>query len=380
MKGEIWMHSRTSRWRLAFAALAVIAALVAAPQAWAQNPTGTLTGTVTDNTGAGLPGVTVTATSANLQGDRTAQTSSNGGYKLAFLPPGVYQVTYELEGFKTAVKEIKISAAQASVADVAMELGVVSEEIVVVGQQGSISETGTGAATITENEIDKLASNRDVISAVNLAPGVSDTGFGQSNSPSISGAATFENLFMINGVSVNENIRGGALNLFIEDAIQETTTTTSGVSAEYGRFTGGVINAITKSGGNTWEGSFRTNFTNQDWEARTPKTITVTTRSTRSTRGPSAASCGRTTCGSSAPAATARPLLLGRPASPTFPSRRAPPRTASRPSSPPPRTRATASSAPTSTSSRPPRALSSAPSSTCAASTPAARTRRPSSR
>ena len=75
---------------------------------------------------------------------------------------------------------------------------------------------------------------------------------------------------MINGVSVNENLRGGVLSLFIEDAIQETTTAVSGVSAEYGRFTGGVINAITKSGGNQWEGSFRSNFTNQDWGAFTP--------------------------------------------------------------------------------------------------------------
>jgi outer membrane receptor protein involved in Fe transport len=255
--------------------LCLVAAVLAAPQAWAQNPTGTLTGAVADESGAGLPGVTVTATSPKLQGTRTTQTSGNGGYKLAFLPPGVYQVTYELEGFKTAVKEVKLSAAQTSVADIAMELGVVTEEIVVVGQQGSISETGTGATTLTSSEIDKLPISRAPINAVNLAPGVADTGFGSSNSPSISGAATFENLFMINGVSINENVRGGALNLFIEDAIQETTTSTSSVSAEYGRFTGGVVNAITKSGGNQWEGSFRTSFTNDNWEARTPLTGTV---------------------------------------------------------------------------------------------------------
>ena len=127
----------------------LVAALMVAPQLWAQNPTGTLTGTVVDNSGAALPGVTVTATSPNLQGQRSTQTGGNGGYKLAFLPPGVYSITYELEGFKTAVKEVKISAAQTSVADVAMELGVVSEEIVVVGQQGNISETNTGASTVT---------------------------------------------------------------------------------------------------------------------------------------------------------------------------------------------------------------------------------------
>ena len=269
---------RTSWGRTGFALFCLVAALVVAPQLWAQNPTGTLTGTVVDNSGAALPGVTVTASSPNLQGQRTVQTGGNGSYKLAFLPPGVYSVSYELEGFKTSVKEVKISAAQTSVADVAMELGAVSEEIVVVAQQGNISETNTGASTVTGSEIDKLAINRDVVSAVNLSAGVSDTGFGSSDSPSIAGAATFENLWLVNGVEINENLRGDVLPLFIEDAIQETTTSVSGVSAEYGRFTGGVINTITKSGGNQWEGSFRSSLTNKTWEAQTPLSAEPTSK------------------------------------------------------------------------------------------------------
>ena len=169
---------RNPRGRTGFALFCLLAALVVAPQLWAQNPTGTLTGTVVDNSGAALPGVTITATSPNLQGQRSVQTGGNGSYKLAFLPPGVYSVTYELEGFKTSVKEVKISAAQTSVADVSMELGAVSEEIVVVAQQGNISETNTGASTVTSSEVDKLPINRDVAATVNLAAGVSYTGFG----------------------------------------------------------------------------------------------------------------------------------------------------------------------------------------------------------
>ena len=69
----------------------------------------------------------------------------------------------------------------------------------------------------------------------------------------------------MNGVVIQDNIRGTPNNLFIEDAIQETTTSTLGVSAEYGRFTGGVVNTITKSGGNAFCGSFRTTFTNDAW-------------------------------------------------------------------------------------------------------------------
>jgi len=249
--------------------------LALAPSLWAQNPTGTLTGRVTDESGAALPGITVTATSPALQGTRVTTTQNNGDYKLGFLPPGTYQVTYELEGFKSAVREVKISAAQATTSDIRMELGVVTEEIVVTGQQGAISESGTAASTVTFGEIENLAVTRTLASAVNLVPGVAtNTGYGSSDSPSISGAPTFENLWLINGVVINENVRGDVLPLFIEDAVQETTTAVSSISAEYGRFTGGVINAITKSGGNEFEGSLRVNLDNENWEGETPLTTT----------------------------------------------------------------------------------------------------------
>lgn len=71
-------------------------------------------------------------------------------------------------------------------------------------------------------------------------------------------------------MQIQDNLRGTPFNLFIEDAIQETTITTSGVSAECGRFTGGVVNAITKSGSNDLSGSFRTTFANDDWRTQTP--------------------------------------------------------------------------------------------------------------
>ncbi len=70
---------------------------------------------------------------------------------------------------------------------------------------------------------------------------------------------------MVNGVDVNDNLYGSPQDLFIEDAIEETQVLTRGISAEYGRFTGGVVNAITKSGGNKFSGSFRVNFQNEQW-------------------------------------------------------------------------------------------------------------------
>src|SRR6185295_19575902 len=87
---------------------------------------------------------------------------------------------------------------------------------------------------------------------------------------SIAGAMSFETLYMVNGVNVSENLRGQAFDLYIEDAIQETNIATSGISAEYGRFGGGVVNVITKSGGNTFSGSFRESLNNDKWRTLSP--------------------------------------------------------------------------------------------------------------
>ena len=257
---------RASNWGYLLLAFAAVA-LIATP-ALAQNPTGTLTGVVTGPDGAALPGVTITAESPNLQGARVVTTGPNGTYKLGFLPPGDYQVTYELDGFSTSTRAVKISAAVNTVSDIQMQLGAVEEEIVVTGQQAAISESSTGSSTYSYDEVEDLPIQRDLDSVVTLTPGTTVSGV--TGGVSIAGAMTFENLWTLNGVVINENVRGQELPLFIEDAIQETTTQVSGISAEYGRFQGGVINAITKSGGNEFTGSFRVNLTNDDWVSETP--------------------------------------------------------------------------------------------------------------
>jgi hypothetical protein len=231
----------------------------------AQNPTGTLIGSVKDTEGGVLPEVTVIATSPALQGSRTALTDANGNYKLAFLNPGLYTVTYEFPGFSNSVRQIKVSAAQTAFSDISMELAGLEEEIVVTSNVETISETHTVATTITQAELDTLPTGRAPLDAVYLVPGVATTG--PTSSPVVHGAMSFENLFLVNGVVVNENFRGLFLPLYIEDAILETTTSTAGISAEYGRFTGGVVNVITKSGGNELSGSLRVTKTSQKWES-----------------------------------------------------------------------------------------------------------------
>ncbi len=235
-------------------------ALIAVPLA-AQS-TGRLTGSVNDESGAGLPGVNITLESDNLQGTRTIVTEAGGGFSSPPLPPGEYEVTFQLEGFQTITERVRVSAAQTLPMDVTLGLATVQEEIVVTGEATQlISETATKASTMTAEELDALPVGRALGAAVTLSPGVT----AGINGDSINGAQSWDNLYLLNGVVLNENIRGQEFELFIEDEIQETTVQTGAISAEYGRFTGGVVSAISKSGGNSFEGSLRYTFDSDDW-------------------------------------------------------------------------------------------------------------------
>ena len=243
----------------------------------AQAPRGELTGRVVSNDGQALPGVTITVNSPNLQGTRTTIAGEGGAYKLAFLPAGPYDVTYVLDGFNTVVTTTLISADQTRVNDVSLEVSAVTEEIIVSGSVDRISETSEVAVTWDMEEIDALPIGRNLTNVVQLTPGVFATGPSASGSVRgggivMSGAMSFENLWMVNGIVINDNVRGQPLDLFIEDAIQEQTVRTAGISAEFGRFQGGVVNVLTKSGGNQFHGSLRTSLTNEDWQSATDLT------------------------------------------------------------------------------------------------------------
>jgi len=230
-------------------------------------PTGLVTGKVI-NEGQGLPGVVVTAKSPALQGTRTGVTSVNGDYALPNLVPGDYTLTFTMTSFQTVTRTLKVNASQSAVVNVTLQLSAVATEVTVVGTSETISQTQTAATTISTDLTKKLPVPRNLLSAVLLTPGVatsSTTGY-----TVISGAASFDNLFTINGVNIQDNVRGNPNNLFIEDAIAETTTSVAAISAEYGRFTGGVVNAITKSGGNAFSGSFRATLDNDSWASQRP--------------------------------------------------------------------------------------------------------------
>ena len=233
-------------------------------------PSATITGKVTAD-GAGLPGVTVTVTSPNLQGSRSAVTSGSGDFIIPLLPPGRYTIKYELSGMQTVSQTATLSAAGTEKFDITMRPEAVAEAITVTAAAPSVLEAPQVATNFTQELVDELPVQRTISAVTLLSPGVNNNGPG--NNIIISGAMSFDSLYLVNGAVVNENLRGQPHNVYIEDAIQETTIMTGGVSAEYGHFTGGVVNAITKSGGNEFSGSFRSSLTNESWEAETPLTV-----------------------------------------------------------------------------------------------------------
>jgi len=244
-----------------------------AGSAWAQNPTGTLTGRVSAD-GGPMPGVAVTVSSDSLQGgSKTVVTSGSGDYLVPFLPGGDYNVVFTLDGFHTLEADVTISVAQTRQLDAELSsAAAMTGEIEVVASRDSVSANVEGAVTFTHRDLETLPVSRTIKSATLLSPGTANNGAVNDEQINISGQPSPENLFLINGVVANHNWFGNPLDLYIEDAMEETTTAVSGISAEYGRFTGGVVNMVTKSGGNQFSGSLRVNLTNESWEGKTPHT------------------------------------------------------------------------------------------------------------
>ncbi|HEX8619449.1 MAG TPA: TonB-dependent receptor, partial [Thermoanaerobaculia bacterium] len=247
-----------------------VLALLVATVAMAQT-TATLTGVVTTE-GTPLPGATVTISSPNMQGTRTSVTGDAGGYSFTGLPPGMYTVRVELSGMRTVTRTMQIGVGQSGRVDAELSVEAVSESITVTASAPSVLETPTVSQNITADLVEELPIARTVLAAAALAPGV-QTSTLSANQLSISGSPGYDNKILVNGVAITEAVRSQALGLFIEDAIQETTVMTGGISAEYGGFTGGVVNSITKSGGNEFSGSIRDSLTNDAWTEENPRQI-----------------------------------------------------------------------------------------------------------
>ena len=229
---------------------------------------GSLGGRLTTADGLPVQGVTVTVSSDALQGLRSAVTDVNGVYSVPGLPAGEYVVKFELSGMVPFKGDASIPLGAVITLDGQMRPGY-EESVDVRASKPAPVTSPAGAFNIRHDEFSLLPTGRTPFFVAELAPGLTDN-TPNNNQVTIGGGFAYDNVFLLNGVDINDNVLGQPNALSIEDAIEEVQLLTSGISAEYGRFSGGVVNIVTKSGGDRYSGAFRVNFTNPAWAEETP--------------------------------------------------------------------------------------------------------------
>ena len=223
---------------------AVLLALLVSSSATAQVETGSITGTVSDASGAVLPGVTVTLTGQRLIGGAQTQVSdATGGYRFDRLPPGAYTLKFELQGFKTVTRDdIRISAAFVATVNPRLEVGSVNETITVTGDAPTIDTRSNVQQTVLNQDLlEGVPTGRDPWSNAKLVAGLSvstyDVGGTQSyqqSSFSAHGSSTNDVSFNIDGATVNwPGGGGGATMLYYDQGMfEEVNYMTSAIPAE----------------------------------------------------------------------------------------------------------------------------------------------------
>ena len=226
----------------------------------AQVQNGQFSGTVTDPSGAAVANAKVTVSNQATGLSVSATSSGTGAYSIPELPPGVYKITVEAAGFKTYSNVgVTLNAGTIAHVDAKMVLGQAREVVEVTGQVAQINtEDSKLASTVSSVQIANLPLNgRNVFDLMQLAPGavnVNGVDFENGHGTVVNGVREDFNGFLINGVS-NKGLSGGAVNVPIQDSVEEFQQLQLNMSAQYGNSAGGTVNLVTKSGTNAWHGS-----------------------------------------------------------------------------------------------------------------------------
>lgn len=265
------------------AALAVFV-LVMTGLASAQERFGTLRGTVLDQSRAVVPGVTVTITNAVTGEPRVVVTDGTGQYTAQDLNPGRYNVEFELSGF-AKVERIDVLVLVGRTFDVGAELrvGELIEKVQVTGQVPLVDTRSTVIShNVTAEEIERLPKGRSFQSLALTAPSVNsgeiEGGF------QVNGASGAENAYLVDGVVTNSLINGKSRQDTVFEYLEEVQVKTTGISAEYGGALGGVVSAVTKSGGNTFRGEAHYYFLGSPLNAAPPKRLNLDPTDDRTVR------------------------------------------------------------------------------------------------
>ena len=269
-RGSHWKHSCAS-----LIALVLIYGASSESKLQAQVAGGTITGTIVDTSGRVIPNAQVSITNVATGVSRTTTTNEDGLYTAPNLLPGTYEGKFAAPGFKSELRSgIALTVGATLTLDLTMQVGTASEKVEVTGEAPAVQLTTSDInAVVDANTVRELPLNgRSWTDLATLQPGVNaiqtqpsfaqgtdrgNRGFGQQLT--ISGARPQQNNYRLDGVSLNDyangapgSVLGGNLGV---DAIQEFSVLTSNYSAEYGKTSGGVVNAITRSGTNSFHGS-----------------------------------------------------------------------------------------------------------------------------
>ncbi|HJY28262.1 MAG TPA: carboxypeptidase regulatory-like domain-containing protein, partial [Pyrinomonadaceae bacterium] len=226
---------------------------------------GMIGGTVTDATGAAVPGAKVVVTGQT--GERTGTTNEGGIFRIENLEPGTYTVRVEQTGFKAAVaSNVTVNVGRESTLNLKLEPGEITATVDVTTTVGGIDQQSTSTG---QNLNDQLFQNvpvqRQVSSLFYLSPGATDSINGGRDNPSVAGGSALDNLYIADGVNITNSAFGGigtfsrsygALGTGINTSfIKEVQVKTGGFEPQYGQSIGGIVNIITQSGGNEYHGS-----------------------------------------------------------------------------------------------------------------------------
>jgi hypothetical protein len=241
-------------------------AVLCATGAWAQSQatTGVIEGTVKDETGAVLPGATVTIRNLATGFEKVTQTDANGRFSAPLLPLGPYRVSVGLEGFATLNREgFELSVGQTVTLPIEMKVAATEEQITVTAGAPLIETSRTeGAVRIGDEEVSSLPNNgRNFLDYTKLTPGVTIVQGPDGDELSINGQKGIANNISVDGADFNNPFfgeqRGGQRPPFTFnlDAVKEVVVVADGAPAEFGRSSGGFVNVVTKSGTNEIRGS-----------------------------------------------------------------------------------------------------------------------------
>jgi len=242
--------------------LFVVIVAVALPLA-AQEKSGTVAGVVFDGDGVPLPGATVSVTGENMMGARNTITDAGGVFRFMSIPPGSYTVAASLAGFQSVKQDnVPVSLGKTAHLDMTLKSGF-GDTIEVTSETMLIDTTSSKVgANVTSEMLSAMPTDRQYQYVMALLPGAVE-----ANNPMMHGASGSDNMYMVDGASTTDPLTNTWSTAINFDNIQEVQVTTGGISAEYGRGTGAVVNMLTKSGSNQFHGMVRAHVTDTEWNS-----------------------------------------------------------------------------------------------------------------